>query len=107
MSIEQDHDAATAASLTAELARFGGDCWYDPQRRKVVYRTAEAAMRAYMILQAEQMDRHKWLESEKAAHDLQDGSLADWVARHSLAFGAYWRRTHVYVPADPPHAPEK
>ena len=99
MSIEQDHDAVTAASLAAELARFGDECWYDPQRRKVVYRTAEGAMRAYVVLQAEQMDRHKWLESEKAARDLQDGSLNDWVAHHSMAFSAYWKRTHVFIPA--------
>jgi hypothetical protein len=99
MSIQEDHDPMTAARMQAELDRFDGDCWYDPARRKIVYRTDEAALRAYLIVQREEMDRHKWIESEKANRDLQAPSLADWVRRYSMNFSRYWRRTHVFVPA--------
>ena len=100
MTIDEDHDAVTAASLRAELERFAGDCWYDPRRRKIVYHTGELALGAYLVLQREQMEKHKWLESQKAARDLADGSLADWVNRFSTAFCKYWKHTHVFIPAN-------
>ena len=101
MSIQEDHDPATAARMQAELDRFGDDCWYDPARKKIVYRTDAAALRAYLVFQREEMDRHKWIESEKARRDLQAPSLSDWVRRYSIVFSRYWRRTHVFVPAPP------
>ena len=97
VSIEQDHDPATAVSLQAELRRFDGKCWYDPGRKKIVYRTDEEALHAYLELQREEMDRHKWIESEHANRDLRDAALADWVQNHSMTFSADWHRTHVFV----------
>ena len=99
MPIETDHDVVTAAGLAEELRRFGGQCWYDETRKKIVYRTDEAALRAYMALQREEMEKHSWIESERARKDLKQLSLADWVCRHSSAFARYWRKTHVFVPA--------
>ena len=107
MSVEMDFDAATAAWLRNELERFGHLCRYDPALRKVIYRCEADALHVYMTLQVEEMERHKWIESEKAHHDLRDRSLADWVARHSAAFSKQWKRTHVFVPAgqgQPAHA---
>jgi len=97
MSLQDDFDAATAASLQAELDRFGNDCWYDPRRKRIIYNSPDAALHAYMILQALEMERHKWIESEKAAHDLREFSLSDWVRKHSMAFRRYWHRTHVFA----------
>jgi hypothetical protein len=99
MSIRDDHDSVTAARMEAELARFQSDCWYDPARRRIVYRTDEVALRAYLTYQREEMERHKWIESEKASRDLRDHSLSDWVKRHSISFSDYWRRTHVFIPS--------
>jgi hypothetical protein len=99
MSIQDDHDPVTAARLEAELKRFAGECWYDPARKRIVYRTDEAALRAYMAYQLEEMERHKWIESERADRDLRDPSLSDWVKRHSMAFSDFWRRTHVFIPS--------
>jgi hypothetical protein len=98
MPIQNDYDPATAARLQDELWRFSGECWYDESLKRIVYRSAEAALRAYLVFQREEMDRHKWIESEKASRDLRDRSLADWVRRHSMAFSCYWRKTHVFVP---------
>jgi len=98
MSIEADFDPVTATNLLAELHRFSSDCWYDPARKRIVYRTAEAAMSAYMTLQREEMERHKWIESQRANHDLGEASLTEWVREYSAQFARYWRRTHVYIP---------
>jgi hypothetical protein len=98
MSIQEDHDPVTAARMQGELDRFGGDCWYDAARKRIVYRSGDAALRAYLFYQREEMERHKWIESERAERDLRDGSLSDWVKRHSMAFSDYWRRTHVFIP---------
>ena len=97
MSVETDFDAATAAWLRNELERFGHLCRYDPALRKIVYRCEADALHVYMTLQVEEMERHKWIESEKARRDLRDPSLADWVARHSAAFSMQWKKTHVFV----------
>jgi len=101
MSMQQDFDAVTAESLQQELERFVGLCWYDDRRKKVVYRSESDALNAYMTLQREEMERHKWIESEKAHHDLMDGSLSDWVRRHSIAFSTYWKKTHLYIRPGP------
>lgn len=98
MSIENDHDPATAASLQAESIMFDGKCWYDPAMKKIVYRTDEDALYAYLELQRKEMERHKWIESEHANKDLREAAMADWVRNHSKTFSAYWRRTHVFVP---------
>jgi hypothetical protein len=105
MSIEEDYDPGTAANMQAEMKRFGTECRYDPTTKKIVYRTDEAALRAYLTLQREEMDRHKWIESEKANHDLHNVSLLEWVQRHSAAFSGYWHRTHVFVPPEKADSP--
>ena len=33
-----------------------------------------------------EMQRHKWIESEKAGKDLGDGVLFDWIERHENKF---------------------
>lgn len=101
MSIKEDFDPGTAERLAAELERFKDDCWYDDQHKKIVYRSGQAALQAYMILQQEEMARHKWIESEKARQDLRDSSVSDWVKRYSEHFTVFWRHTHSFVPAAP------
>lgn len=101
MSVKEDFDISTAAALEAELEQFGGESWYDAQRKKIVYCSPQAALHAYMLLQAREMERHKWIESQKAHCDLKELSLADWVKHHSIRFHEYWQRTHVFIPAAP------
>ena len=40
-----------------------------------------------MAAQKEEMLRHKWIESEKAGHDLGDSAMVQWTKEH----GAGWR----------------
>jgi|SaaInlStandDraft_1057018.scaffolds.fasta_scaffold383872_2 hypothetical protein len=36
--------------------------------------------------QINEMQRHKWIESEKAGYDLGDTALLDWVEAHAEPF---------------------
>jgi hypothetical protein len=98
MSIEKDFEPAVAAQMQAELLRFSGKCHYDETKKKIVYHNVDYALDAYLTLQREEMERHKWLESEKSKSDLGGHALTDWVKKYSEAFARYWRRTHLYIP---------
>jgi hypothetical protein len=100
MSVENDFDPQVAAQIRAELVRFAGRCHYDEAKKKIVYCSARDALAAYLAIQKEEIDLHKWLESEKCKRDLGQQALNDWVARYSNQFAHYWRRTHVYIPAE-------
>ncbi len=40
----------------------------------------------FIVLQIEEIDRHKWIESQKAGYDLGDRAVFDWVEKHAAAF---------------------
>ena len=40
-------------------------------------------LKEYNQMQMQEMDRHKWIESEKAGCDLGDLCLIDWVKKHA------------------------
>jgi hypothetical protein len=100
MPFEKDFESSVAAQMQAELLRFAGKCHYDEEKKKIVYHSLKFALEAYLTLQREEMDRYKWLESEKSRNDLGGRALADWVNKYSSDFARYWRRTHVYIPPD-------
>lgn len=37
-----------------------------------------------------EMDRHKWIESEKKGFDLGEQAYLDWVEKHSAQFRKEW-----------------
>ena len=98
MPIEEDFDAHVAAQMCAELSRFSDRCHYDEARKLIVYHDDQSALAAYMTIQREEMERHKWIESEKSHCDLGREALADWVKSYSAKFSRYWRRTHLFIP---------
>ena len=49
----------------------------------------------FIVLQIEEIDRHKWIESQKAGYDLGDRAVFDWVEKHAAAF-----RRHVLESMD-------
>lgn len=104
MSIEDDFDLQTVIHIRDELAQFRDKCHYDETRKKIVYHTQQYAMEAYLAIQREEIERHKWIESEKRRHDLGCQAMSDWICRFSEKFAHYWRRTHVYIP--PEQSPE-
>lgn len=40
----------------------------------------------------DEMNRHKWIESEKAGRDVGDMACCDWAEQHGLAFVAQLTR---------------
>jgi len=49
-----------------------------------------SALYREFLAEREEILRHKWLESEKAGHDIGfDRALLDWIVRHR----ASWRKT--------------
>ena len=47
-------------------------------------------LRERNLLQIEEIEKHKWIESEKAGHDLGEAARLDWV----LKFAAKWSEEH-------------
>ena len=43
----------------------------------------------FITLQRREIERHKWIESQKAGHDLGDQAVFDWVMRYSEDFKRY------------------
>lgn len=40
----------------------------------------------FITLQIQEIDRHKWIESQKAGYDLGDRAVFDWVEKHAESF---------------------
>ena len=43
-------------------------------------------LRSFNELQLREIERHKWIESEKAGRDLGQEAVFDWIRRHAVAF---------------------
>lgn len=55
----------------------------DLQRRLV---GAEMDIKEYLKLQALEIERHKWIESEKAGKDLGMDAAIDWILKYADMF---------------------
>ena len=51
-----------------------------------------------MSFQILEMERYKWIESQKASHDLGESALLDWDRKYAPDFCKFWRMTHEFVP---------
>lgn len=40
----------------------------------------------FITLQIQEIDRHKWIESQKAGYDLGDRAVFDWVEKYAASF---------------------
>jgi len=47
----------------------------------------EKRQAAYLAMQRDEINRHKWIESEKADRDLGSAVIMDWIGQ----YGAAWR----------------
>ena len=44
-------------------------------------------------VQVEEILKHKWIESEKAGHDVgEKWAAADWVRKYAKQFREYWNK---------------
>jgi len=95
--LEDDFPADIVKELNGELTEFSGKCYYDPEKRKIVFFDARDAEKAYIELEIRAMEKHKWIESEKFHRDLGDSSLRDWIKNYAENFSKFWRKTHEYI----------
>jgi hypothetical protein len=56
------------------------------QRIEVRPRGERFDLRTYNELQAKEILRHKWIESEKAGRDLGEEAVYDWIQRYAADF---------------------
>ncbi len=47
----------------------------------------------FVHLQIDEINRHKWIESQKAGYDLGDRAIFDWIDRHAESFRRYIMET--------------
>ena len=52
------------------------------------------AFMEFMKAQLHEIDVHKWIESEKAGHDLGDTAVRDWIDNHAAQFRKEWEEAH-------------
>jgi hypothetical protein len=43
----------------------------------------------FITLQIQEIDRHKWIESQKAGRDLGEEAVYDWVRKYAADFRRY------------------
>jgi hypothetical protein len=48
----------------------------------------------FMTAQKEAIERYKWLQSEKAGHDLGQEAAMKWIELNAKIFYLTWRKTH-------------
>jgi len=48
----------------------------------------------FMLDQVEEMKKHKWIESEKAARDMGEEALFDWINKWAKEFREQWEAEH-------------
>jgi hypothetical protein len=58
-------------------------CW----QREYAKKWRECRLASMMARQREEIQRHKWIESEKAHRDLGQAAVLDWIHHHA----AEWR----------------
>ena len=51
-------------------------------------------IKKYLELQAREIERHKWIESEKAGRDLGSEAVIDWILKYADVFRLinFWTR---------------
>jgi hypothetical protein len=47
-------------------------------------------LRDYAEAQCKEMQKHRWIESEKAGRDLGESAYLDWVRKYAKNFRAWW-----------------
>lgn len=49
-------------------------------------------MKKFLDAQREEIERYKWIESEKAGRDLGEAAARDWVAKYAKVFREEYER---------------
>lgn len=49
--------------------------------------------RNFLTVQAEEMCKHKWIESEKVGYDLGNAAIQDWIKKYAKNFRETYYKT--------------
>ena len=49
-------------------------------------------LKKFLELQDREIERHKWIESEKAGKDLGAEAIIDWILRYADQFSDHYRK---------------
>jgi hypothetical protein len=47
-------------------------------------------LKEYLEMQTREIERHKWIESEKAGRDLGVDAMIDWIVKYADAFSEHF-----------------
>ena len=48
--------------------------------------TDKAKLREFLVEEIQEIERHKWIESEKAGHDLGHDAIMEWVLKYAKQY---------------------
>ncbi len=51
-------------------------------------------LKEYLDIQRKEIDRHKWIESEKAGRDLGMDAVIDWILKYADIFSDNYYQEH-------------
>jgi hypothetical protein len=51
-------------------------------------------LKQYLDIQRQEIDRHKWIESEKAGRDLGMDAVIDWILKYADLFSDKYYQEH-------------
>lgn len=54
----------------------------------------EERQREYLAKQREEIQRHKWIESEKARRDLGAQAVMDWIRNYAESWRSWYEQEH-------------
>ena len=54
----------------------------------------EKELKDFLKAQMEEIQRHKWIESEKARQDLGDKCILEWIQKYAKIFREEWEKKH-------------
>lgn len=72
----------STVSLTRRIGSFGGGTMDKEEFSE------------YTAAQLEEIRKHKWIESEKAGHDLGQECCLEWIKLYAAKFRSWWESTH-------------
>ncbi len=48
----------------------------------------------FLLAQKEELEKYKWIKSEKAGHDVGQAAYMEWVDLYAARFREYWENAH-------------
>lgn len=60
----------------------------------ITMRNICGCQKEFMVDQVKEIEKHKWIMSEQAGHDLGGDACVDWICKYAKQFREFWFSTH-------------